>query len=66
MESQGHFSAEINTLTPTAIGSIRRRVEAALARASAVLLDNRDELERGDRLERGNAKSAGVNLRLLN
>lgn len=58
--------SDAQALTPTAIASIRRRVEAALARASAVLLDNRDELERGDRLERGNAKSAGVNLRLLN
>lgn len=56
--------SDAQTLTPTAIASIRRRVEAALARASAVLLDNRDELERGDRLGQGNAKSAG--LRLLN
>jgi hypothetical protein len=31
-----------------------------------VLLDNRGELERGDRLGQGKAKSAGVNLRLLN
>lgn len=58
--------SDAQALTPTAIASIRRRVEAALARASAVLLDNREELERGDRLGQGNAKSAGANLRLLN
>jgi len=58
--------SDAQAVTPTAIASIRRRVEAALARASAVLLDNRGELERGDRLGQGNAKSASVNLRLLN
>lgn len=33
---------------PAAVASVRRRIEAALARASAVLLENTDELERVD------------------
>ena len=35
-------------VSPTAAASVRRRIEAALARASAVLLENVNELERVD------------------
>ena len=52
------------TLSSSAAASVRRRIEAALARASAVLLDNADELERVD--GRGFATVPGApNIRLL-
>lgn len=58
--------SDAQALTPTAIASVTRRVEAAVARASAVLLDNQDELERGNRSGQGTTKSSGVHLRRLN
>ncbi|GEM_PF-1849941 len=52
------------TLSSSAAASVRRRIEAALARASAVLLDNADELERVD--GRGFSTVPGAaNIRLL-
>jgi cell division protease FtsH len=36
------------SVSPTAAASVRRRIEASLARASAILLENVDELERID------------------
>ena len=52
------------TLSSSAAVSVRRRIEAALARASAVLLDNADELERVD--GRGLATVPGApNIRML-
>ena len=50
-------------LDPAVNKSIRRRVEAALARASALLLDNRRELEGGDALRQAPTEP---NLPLLN
>lgn len=54
-----------NTLGPAA-ASIRRRIEAALARASALLLDNVAELERGSSGAPANVKRSAPSLRLLN
>ena len=48
-----------STLSPATIGSVRRRMEAALARASTLLIDNREELEpRNERgTQRGNSSA---------
>ncbi|MHA6731824.1 AAA family ATPase [Devosia sp. A369] len=46
--------------------SIRRRIEAALTRASTLLLDNVAELERGSTGTSTSVKGAAPNLRLLN
>lgn len=58
--------SDAQALTPTAIASIRGRVETAMARASTLLLNNREELERGDWQGQAKGKSTGVTLRLLN
>ncbi|UXN72872.1 hypothetical protein N8D56_17340 [Devosia sp. A8/3-2] len=50
---------------PTAAASVRRRIEAALARASGLLLENAEELERGDWGATANVSGA-LNLKLLN
>ncbi|UJW87281.1 hypothetical protein [Devosia sp. SL43] len=51
-------------VSPLAVASVRRRMEATLARASAVLLENVDELERVDG-RRFAAVPAAPNIRLL-
>lgn len=55
-----------STLSAAAMASVRRRLEGALARASALLIDNMAELEPpNDKGARG-ASSAADHLRLLN
>lgn len=63
------YLGELNpasTLSTAAIASVRRRLEGALARASALLLDNMEELEpTNGKCDRG-VSSAADHLRLLN
>lgn len=58
------ISDQMPVLPTAAVAGIRRRIESALARASALLLENREELEGLDRTGSGNR--AGAHLRLLN
>lgn len=51
-------------VSPAAVASVRRRIEAALGRASAMLLENADELERVDGRGFGTVPTA-PNVRLL-
>nr|WP_295884584.1 AAA family ATPase [uncultured Devosia sp.] len=60
LDGPDHRSA----LSSSAAASVRRRIEAALARASAVLLENVDELERVDGRGFGTVPTA-PNMRLL-
>lgn len=55
-------------LTPssTAMASVRRRLEGALARASALLLDNMEALEASNGKSAHNANFSAAHLRLLN
>lgn len=53
----------LSHLTVSAVASVRRRIEAALARASRVLLDNAVELERVD--GRGRAPTPIPNIRVV-
>jgi ATP-dependent Zn protease len=56
---------DAQALAPAAISSIRRRVDAALARASSILLDNMEELEQSNgKVDQGT--NCADYLRLLN
>ena len=58
------ISDQAPILPTAAVAGIRRRIESALARASALLLENREELEGGGGSSPLNR--AGAHLRLLN
>ncbi|QDZ10726.1 AAA family ATPase [Devosia ginsengisoli] len=55
-----------STLSSAAMGSVRRRLEGALARASALLLDNVEELEASNGKSARGANFSADHLRLLN
>ena len=55
-----------STLSTAAMASVRRRLEGALARASALLIDNVEELEPTNEKGARGANSAADHLRLLN
>jgi ATP-dependent Zn protease len=55
-----------STLSPAVFASVRRRLEGALARASALLIDNLEELEPKNGKGAPGSNLSGDHLRLLN